>query len=1359
VTLPAAGGRSSLAGLRTPDYDVFVVHAAADESFVQGYLIPKLALAPERVLVPDKLRLGRPIIGEIERGVRSSRVTIVMLSPAYMTDHWAVFGEQLAAYASVAKDVQGELLPLLLEDCELPTHIRALVKLDFRDSAREVWTAEMDRLHQYLDQPAVSDPDLPCPYPGMRPFTEQDATRFFGRDAELDDLVLRLRRGDRAIYVIGASGSGKSSLIAAGLVPRISRGTDGLPSFHVRTIRPGDQPLAKLADALEGDPGAPADALGQLLAPHLPATSLLLVIDQLEELFAVASAEDRLGFLVAVRALRADPRCVLVFTLRSDFYGAFMESALWTDVDGQISRIELSALRSDSLRVIIEHPARDAGVYVQPELVSRLLVDAAREPGALPLLQEALLRLWGKRRERLLALADYLALGDGTRTGLAFAISEHANDVLGKQTHEQDAIAFRIFLRLVSFGEGRADTRRQQPLATLRSAGESAADFELVLQRLVENRLITVTGDKRGPVRVDLAHEILIHAWSTFAEWIRTWRAAEQDRRELEAAAAAWRARGSGDGGLLDPVELAGAVAWRSKAAHQLGHTSDLVAFLAASDSALSRAVRERRRLVRRAIGGISLAVAALLAVSTLFVIRIIRERDRADQAAKIANEAHQDAERRTELLMLAQARSNVELNPTKAVAMLKPLAQKYWREVRAIAAAARAWGVAWSIPVSRETVTVEMSHDGLRALSAGDDGVVRLHDLRTRATRTLLDLHTRVSARFAADARQVVVWHDTALAIVDVATGTRQDLTAATPIIDLEVIGATAYWIDGQHKLWQRELAGAEQTQIPLPEGVTELAPSPGGRWIAFTGEDHLFLWDRTQPTVPWTQITMGKTRQVAWSADGESFAALIDQQVLDVATLPVPAIMHRQMGSSLQIVAHGGRAMYVAGINGIATMSRDEGAEPPALKQVSGDPIDIVEARGRTIVAGATGGLTVISDDGDRRLPLQAVVLEHVFASPRSPYVIGQLEGRLLVWNLDDIQPRRIADEAPGGALFATADQVITGGTLDGPAQSVNTVTAAAQPLGARLGLRAVTAPVGGHVAALVDAARHVHLVSPGREPEDLPDEIDIAGFATDDKLVLATVEGAIYVHDVTRHERTPLGPHPSRLIGLAWGHGHHPWVAAALIDGTLWRKNLVTGVEATAVRVPSFERERVAGRDGKLIVGGDGTVLFLHDHEVHAWRADGGFEQLAKAPKLIDDFGEAGADHLVAVAGDTTMYTIARNAPYELTTALSNIDGASASASMSADAGLLVVLNRGAVDIVDPLAHQQWTLAPAGTVPYASPAISPDGRRVLAQTPHAVLLWSIELPANAADTVAWLDAMTNAVDDLTPRGLGWR
>jgi len=261
----------------------------------------------------------------------------------------------------------------------------------------------------------------------------------------------------------------------------------------------------------------------------------------------------------------------------------------------------------------------------------------------LPLLQETLFQLWGKRRQRLLALADYRALGDGSRTGLAFAVKEHADDVLGAMTEAQQAIAFRILLRLVHFGEGRADTRRQQPRAALRSEGEAAADFDAVLQRLVDHRLVTVSDDdRRGDVRVDLAHEILIHAWTTLVGRIRTWRVHEQRRRELEAAAAAWRARGSGDGGLLDPIELAGAFAWRDRAGRQLGHTSDLAAFLAASEAAHSHAARTRRRRTRLAFGGIVLFA---VVTSTLALVARSNARD-AEQRRRGAETERVEAER-----------------------------------------------------------------------------------------------------------------------------------------------------------------------------------------------------------------------------------------------------------------------------------------------------------------------------------------------------------------------------------------------------------------------------------------------------------------------------------------------------------------------------------------------------------------------------------------------------------------------------------------------------------------------------------------------------------------------------------------
>jgi hypothetical protein len=343
-----------------------------------------------------------------------------------------------------------------------------------------------------------------------------------------------------------------------------------------------------------------------------------------------------------------------------------------------------------------------------------------------------------------------------------------------------------------------------------------------------------------------------------------------------------------------------------------------------------------------------------------------------------------------------------------------------------------------------------------------------------------------------------------------------------------------------------------------------------------------------------------------------------------------------------------------------------------------------------------------------------------------------------------------------------------VIAGGTLDLPTQAIDLTTPvashAATPLGDWQDLRGVTSAGPGRAIALVDGARRVHLVAPGKPPEDLPGDIDIAAFATDTQLVLATLDGQLFVHDLARGQRTPLVERKSPLLGLAWGRGRHPWVAAAFGDGTLWRKNLATGATATAARVPPIDPRHVTPRDGKLLVAADGSVVFLHDGEVHTWRADGTLGLLARAPRPLEEFGEAGPDHIVAIADDTTIYTVDRTpsaasppgSDGPVSEALASI--AASSAAMAPDTGMLVAIERGALTILDPLVHQRWTLAPPGA-PFVAPAISADGRRVVAGTPRSLLAWSIELPDGPEATGRWLDAMTNAVDDRTPGGLGWR
>jgi hypothetical protein len=336
----------------------------------------------------------------------------------------------------------------------------------------------------------------------MRPYMADDAGGFHGRDAEIDELIGRLRAGEREIYVIGPSGSGKSSLVAAGVLPRLARGLSGLGSFVVRGLRPGEHPAARLYEALDLPPGQPfaADCIAALLAHRGRDSSVLLVVDQLEDLFTLASAGERDGFLAALRALRAERRCAVIVTLRADFFGALIESPLWPESRGrdQLSRIEVSPLRGQALREAIAVPARDAGVAVEPELIERLLADAAAEPGILPLLQETMVQLWDARADQTLTLADYQALGDGERSGLAVALARRANATLRRFDAGQADIARRIALRLISFGEGRSDTRRQQPRAMLRAATDDAAGFAYVLQTMIDDRLLTIDDDDRG---------------------------------------------------------------------------------------------------------------------------------------------------------------------------------------------------------------------------------------------------------------------------------------------------------------------------------------------------------------------------------------------------------------------------------------------------------------------------------------------------------------------------------------------------------------------------------------------------------------------------------------------------------------------------------------------------------------------------------------------------------------------------------------------------------------------------------------------------------------------------------------------
>jgi WD40 repeat protein len=647
-------------------YDLFVVYAKEDGWWVRGYFLERLGLPQDRVMTSRDLRPGHSIADEFEDAVTSSRHTVLVLTPAFEADVWTSFGGQLAGYASV-EEQSNRLIPVALgmPIDKLPLRVKWLVSLDC--TQEKDWDTELARLLRLLEQPErQAKPRPTCPYPGIHRFDIDDAPFFKGREAEIQDLALRLRvRRQHRVLVIGASGCGKSSLVYGGLVPRLQ--SPEPPDWLVRDMRPGDTPLAELARCLEVAPEALADAnvdfrgaVDAVLSRVPPARQLLIIVDQLEELFTLARATDRIGesarpqpsattsaVIAVLNSLSALENCFLVLTMRADFIDHLKRTDLWPRDAGDRDRtlVEIFPLRGEALREAIAAPAAQQGVYFQPELLLKLVEDAHDEPGALPLLQVTLQLLWEKMVGHLIPLQAYLDLVPDGQIGIAAALEQLANGALDDLTargSSHEAVAKRIFLRLIEFGNGRDDLPRGQSIARLRSQQEEPQQFDQTLGILTERRLLTVDCDRdredgttareptlaRNPdegTRVDIAHEVLLTAWPTLHTWVKEYRPYEQLRRRLSEKVETWQ---RGERPLLDWRELKEARTWlKNPYAAELGQDSSLQEFV-------NRSVRARLQHL------VLTAVAAVCIVAGTWSLYLRDEQARVESARGLARTA-----------------------------------------------------------------------------------------------------------------------------------------------------------------------------------------------------------------------------------------------------------------------------------------------------------------------------------------------------------------------------------------------------------------------------------------------------------------------------------------------------------------------------------------------------------------------------------------------------------------------------------------------------------------------------------------------------------------------------------------------
>jgi WD40 repeat protein len=353
------------------------------------------------------------------------------------------------------------------------------------------------------DLTAFKDFIPPNPYQGLAAFGEEDADFFFGQENFVDKLVEATNQ-QPLVGVIGPSGSGKSSVVFAGLIPKLRQEGNWL----IEIFKPGKDPFLPLAFALvrqlepeAGETHKMREAMGlasdfqqgritvkqvidQILERN-PGKRLLLVADQLEELFTLCPVkEEQKRFADELLATIPQENITLVFTLRADFYGYVLSYRPFRDALETYTPKLLSSMKREELQQAIELPAQKLDVQLEDQLTERILDDVGQEPGNLPLLEFALTRLWEKQKHRTLTHAAYDEIG-----GVKKAIANHAEQVYQKLTKTEKKQAQRIFLQLVRPGEGTEDTRR---VATREEVGEE--NWNLVSYLAGHQARLVVTG-------------------------------------------------------------------------------------------------------------------------------------------------------------------------------------------------------------------------------------------------------------------------------------------------------------------------------------------------------------------------------------------------------------------------------------------------------------------------------------------------------------------------------------------------------------------------------------------------------------------------------------------------------------------------------------------------------------------------------------------------------------------------------------------------------------------------------------------------------------------------------------------------
>jgi WD40 repeat protein/transcriptional regulator with XRE-family HTH domain len=713
------------------------------------------------------------------------------------------------------------------------------------------------------------------PYKGLQPFGETDASTFFGRESLVQRLLDRMAEGGelaRFLAIVGPSGSGKSSVVRAGLLPALRRGAlPGSERWYIVDMMPGAEPLAELAAALRrvapagveaGDLLAllRADSRGLLRAARLalanaPAAELVLVIDQFEELFTLCTDEAARAQLfenLIVATLDERSRLRLLITIRADFADRPLHYVDFGELFSQRSEPVLP-MTADELERAVVGPARWAGLALEEGLAAAIVAEIGSQPGALPLLQHALSELYARREGRVLTRAAYAAIG-----GVSGALTRSAEALYTSLDLRERETARRLLLALVSPGEGAEDTRRRVRQAELRRAG-AGDDVERILERFGRARLLSFDRDPltREPT-VEVAHEALLRAWPRLKQWVDSGRERLTMQRRLGAAAAEWIAAERDASFLASGVRLAQFEALGTS--DELWLNDEERAYLEASLAARARQEeldRERQqrelRLARRGVSRLRWLVGGLIVVllAALGLAALAYQQQQAAQASALVAQGQA-------LASAAQAAiAEGNLDQARALALAAVQVPRPAPEAEAILAqAAYAPGTRRLFRADGNVVmSVAFGPDGATVLAGSADKILRVWDARSGAERQqLLGLEANPwSVAYSRDGRLALAASPNGLVhLWDVASGVElrrfsgHSDEATNVAFSPDGRSAVSASRDKTLRMWDLETGQELRRFTGHDDWVWGLAFSADGRYLLSGSSDNtLRLWD----------------------------------------------------------------------------------------------------------------------------------------------------------------------------------------------------------------------------------------------------------------------------------------------------------------------------------------------------------------------------------------------------------------------------------------------------------------------------------------------------------------------------------